>query len=377
VRAFALLSGVLVALVAGVGCARVAPTSGARAAVGLAAQAAPAGELALHVMPDESDAFFLRALSGARRSIKLQVYMLTHPGVIDALAAARARGVGVQVLLEEKPFNPGNPASPLPTNKAAAKKLEAAGVAVRWTDPRFRFTHAKLVTIDDGLTFISTANFTKSGLNAGGTGVREYLVEDRAPSDVAELGRMFAADWDRTPFTPSDPDLVISPTTSRRQIFDLIRAARKEVVVQVEVAGDRALDDLLAQKVREGVRVRAMLADLKALAAGGDPVYRSNLDVARAWQAAGVRVVLQDKPHLHAKAVQVDRGAFYVGSVNMTTNSMDNNREVGIVVRTPALAERLAEVLDRDHAAGGPVPTGDPAGKAPIGLLLEFPGLPL
>jgi phosphatidylserine/phosphatidylglycerophosphate/cardiolipin synthase-like enzyme len=367
----------LAVVTAAVGCTSLAPSAVVRPGATGVAPRATTGELALHVLPDESDAFFLRALAGARRSIKMQVYMLTHPGVMEALIAARARGVTVQVLLEEKPFNPGNPASPLPTNKAAAKKLEAGGVAVRWTDPRFRFTHAKLVTVDDHVTLISTANFTKSGLNAGGAGAREYLVEDRSPSDVAEVVRMFAADWDRTPFTPTDPDLVISPTTSRRQIFDLIRAAREEVVVQVEVAGDRALDDLLAQKVREGLRVRAMLADLTALQGSPDPAYRSNLDVARAWQAAGVRVVMQDKPHLHAKAVQIDGGAFYVGSINMTTNSMDNNREVGIVVRTPALAARLARVLEQDHAAGHPVPAGGAAGKSAIGVLPEFPGLPL
>jgi phosphatidylserine/phosphatidylglycerophosphate/cardiolipin synthase-like enzyme len=317
----------------------------------------------------------LRTLAGAQRSIKLQVYMLTHPGVMDALVAAHARGVAVRVLLEEKPFNPGNPASPLPTNKTAAKRLAAAGLPVRWTDPRFRFTHAKVVTVDDRVSLISTANFTKSGLNAGGGGAREYVVEDRSPSDVAELVRMFAADWERAAFAPTDPDLVISPTTSRRQIFELIRSAREEVTVQVEVAGDRALDELLAQKVREGVRVRAMLADLKALQTAGDPAYRANVEVARGWLAAGVKVVLQDKPHLHAKAVQVDRGPFYVGSVNMTTNSMDNNREVGILVRDPALAARLSQVLDRDHAAGHPVPPETEVPRSAARPLVDLPGL--
>lgn len=311
----------------------------------------------LHVLPDERDTFFLGAIARATKAVKLQVYMLTHPGVIDGLVKAHRRGVQVQVLLEEKPYNPGNPNKPLPTNRAAFNTLVAAGVPVRWTDPTFRFTHAKVVTLDDTVSYVSTANFTKSGLNASGKGAREYIVEDRVPRDVSEFVAMFAADWDRQPYTPLGDDLVVSPTNSREKIFNLIRSARKEIFVQVEVAGDPDLDALLAEKVRQGVRVRALLADLRRLQAEDDPALRANLDVARTWRESGVEVLFQKVPHLHAKAVQVDGGRFYVGSVNLTTNSLNNNRELGLLLDTPALATRIYRVMQADFARAQPIPS--------------------
>lgn len=324
----------------------------------------------LHVLPDERDTFLLNAVARATRGVKLQVYMLTHPGLIDALVKAHRRGLQVKVLLEEKPYNPGNPNNPLPTNRAAFAALEAAGVAVRWTDPGFRFTHAKAVTLDDAVTYVSTANFTKSGLNADGKGAREYIVEDRVPQDVAEFVAMFEADWERRPYTPVGDALVVSPTNSRQKIFDLIRSARKDVFVQVEVAGDPELDALLAAKVRQGVRVRALLADLRRLQSEEEPGLRANIDVARTWRDSGVEVLFQKTPHLHAKAVQVDGGRFYVGSVNMTTNSMNNNRELGLLIDTPALATRLSRILQADFARALPIPPAVYTLEAQPGRLL-------
>ncbi|MEB3285061.1 MAG: phospholipase D-like domain-containing protein [Candidatus Sericytochromatia bacterium] len=311
----------------------------------------------LHVLPEERGTFLVNAVSRAKSSVKLQVYMLTHPGLIDALVKTHRRGVSVQVLLEEKPYNPGNPSAPLPTNRAAYKTLSSAGVPVRWSDPSFRFTHAKAVTVDDVTTYVSTANFTKSGLSTEGRGAREYVIEDRVPPDVAEFSAMFAADWERRAYVPESPDLVVSPTNSREKILSLIASARKEVFVQVEVAGDPEVSTLLAQKVRDGVKVRALLADLRRLQSEDDPALPANTDVARLWRDNGIEVLFQKSPHLHAKAIQVDGGRFYVGSVNLTSNSLNNNRELGVLIDTPDLANKMAQVMNSDYSRGQTVST--------------------
>ncbi len=338
------------------------------------------GELRLHVLPEATDAFILSAIANAKSSIKVQVYLLTHQGLINGLIAAKARGVDVQVMLEEKPFNPGNPNSPLPTNKVSAKKLLAGGVTPKWTNPIFKYTHAKALTVDDAVTYVSTANFTKSGLGVGGQGAREYVVEDRSPSDVAEFVAMFAADWAHQAYTVTDPDLVVSPTTSRARIFELLRSAKRDVTIQVEVAGDPALDTLIAEKVREGVKVRALLAELKKLQSKeGTAPIRSNEEVAWAWKKSGADVRWQHTPHLHAKNILVDGERFYAGSVNLTTNSMDNNRELGLIVASPDLVSRVRFVLEQDWAAGENVaaPPPTPRRKRDEMPDFAFPGLPI
>jgi phosphatidylserine/phosphatidylglycerophosphate/cardiolipin synthase-like enzyme len=290
---------------------------------------------------------------------------LTHTGVMDALIAAKARGLEVYVLLEHDPYNPGNPNAPLPTNLKAANYLAKGGLTVQWTSKAFKYTHAKGLLIDDATMWLSTANFTKSGLGVNGVGSREYLIADRSPSDVAQFQTMFAADWAGTPFTPTDEDLIISPSNSRAKILGLLRSAKKDVTMAVEVAGDPEFDTVLAEKIKAGVRVRALLAHLGALkrqepenpVPPPSTVLRSNAEVAKAWKALGAEVKFQQHPHLHAKTLVVDGHAMYVGSVNFTTNSMDNNREFGLLVTTPSIVATVQRTMEQDWVGGLAEPT--------------------
>jgi phosphatidylserine/phosphatidylglycerophosphate/cardiolipin synthase-like enzyme len=38
------------------------------------------------------------------------------------------------------------------------------------------------------------------------------------------------------------------------------------------------------------------------------------------------------KPYVHAKAMLIDDTYLYIGSINFSDNSMDKNREIGIIV---------------------------------------------
>lgn len=346
---------VLLALAAGLfACAHPASQAGLSRQGGFQAAGArhrvhAPGELELFVLPEAQDQFLLSAIDGARRVVRLQMYLLTHTGVMDALIAAKKRGVDVQVLLEARPFNPGNPNSPLPTNKRAAAYLAKGGVVAGWTSPSYNFTHAKAITIDDAVTYVSTANFTKSGLGAGGAySAREYVIADRSPTDVAEFVAMFKADWAHKPYVPSDPDLIVSPNNARQRIFDLVKSARREVRIAVEVAADPAFNDLVAAKVKEGVRVKALLGDHNKIGI--------NLDTARKWRERGADVRFQAKPFLHAKTIVVDGQVMYVGSTNLTTNSMDNNRELGLKIAAPEIVKGVLSTMEHDWHGGSEEP---------------------
>jgi phosphatidylserine/phosphatidylglycerophosphate/cardiolipin synthase-like enzyme len=339
-------------------CGTVSPSPAAQRASatakasGITAKVHKPGELRIHVLPDAQDAFLLGFLKRAKRVIRLQMYLLTHQGVMDELIAAKARGVDVQVLLEGRPYNPGNPSQPLPTNKAAAKDLAAGGVNVVWTSETFTFTHAKGVTIDDTVTLVSTANFTKSGLGVGGVGAREYVIEDWSPSDVAEFVRVFKADYAHKPYIPTDDDLIVSPSNARGRILGLIKSAKKTVFIAVEVAADPAVTELIAQKEKEGVQIRALLGDHNKIA--------SNLETANIWRSAGADVRFQSAPFLHDKTIVADGTSMYIGSTNLTSNSMDNNRELGLAIATPEIVKVVAKVNEQDWNNSKEAPTNRP-----------------
>ncbi|HEY9721115.1 MAG TPA: phospholipase D-like domain-containing protein [Oscillatoriaceae cyanobacterium] len=302
------------------------------------------GSLQMHVMPDSGPDFMHNAVTRARRSVQIECYMLTEKTLIQDVIAAKKRGVQVQVMLEQHPYMGPNP-SPTGPNQSTAKTLAQAGIQVRWTSRKFRYTHAKILLVDGQTAFVSSANFTYSGLNKN----REYIVTDTQSQDVAELERMYQADYAYNSFTPSATDLVISPVNSRAGLFELMKSAKHDIKIQDEEAGDPALDQLLKTKLAEGVHVEALLGAEKSTPAPGEPYTEpGNVVTGRTWSSYGAQVRFQSSPYLHAKAIVVDGQAMYVGSVNLSTNSMDNNREVGIVVHQADLINPVLNAFASD-----------------------------
>ena len=53
---------------------------------------------------------------------------------------------------------------------------------------------------------------------------------------------------------------------------------------------------------------------------------------------------------LHTKALVVDREYVYIGSLNLDPRSIRLNTEMGMIVTSPALAEEVAAIAERDMA---------------------------
>ncbi len=53
-------------------------------------------------------------------------------------------------------------------------------------------------------------------------------------------------------------------------------------------------------------------------------------------------------PYVHAKLLLVDGERAYIGSVNFSAQSMDKNRELGILVSQPDIIEKLRQTFEID-----------------------------
>jgi len=103
----------------------------------------------LIVLPDHTAMPFLKAVDGAKKSIRVKMFLFSHPGLIDAVIRAKKRGVDVRVML--------NPArrSGKSENAGTAKKLKAAKIEVSDSNPAFDVTHEKSMVVDDRIAFVS------------------------------------------------------------------------------------------------------------------------------------------------------------------------------------------------------------------------------
>ncbi len=339
-------------------------------------EAAGARTRSLLVMPEAGVDPLLAAIRGAKTSIRVHMYLFMTSNVggqlIAALAERAKAGVDVRIILDGAPFTAPippacqPPANPVSNNKPAFDALQAAGVNVKWSDPKFRFTHQKSMVIDGQAAWVMTTNLTNSAFKSN----REYIVVDRDKSDVAEIAQLFEADWTGAAFTPRDPDLVVSPNNSRAQILKLIDSATRTLVVQVEFMGDPEVAAHLGARVKAGVDVTVMLAHAeKSVCSDWDVVANETKQL----KAAGVtKFAFIKKVKLHAKAVLADGARGFVGSENFTSNSLNNNRELGLLLRDRAILGELGAVMARDWAEREAQGPGNATDLAEGGLAAAF-----
>ena len=223
----------------------------------------------LIVEPQAGSAAILDLVAGAHRSLWLEMYLLTDDEAIGGLAAQAAAGCDVRVLLEPAPYQAET------ANQKAFSELAAAGANVRWSTPRFTYTHAKMLIVDHAMLAVLTLNLTGSGLGAN----REYAAIDTDPVDVAAAETLFASDQIGTATGTPGGRLVTSPESSRQAILALFAGARETLAIETEELADaRAIDALLAARTR-GVAITLAWpgpaagapAAFRALAAAGAP----------------------------------------------------------------------------------------------------------
>lgn len=290
------------------------------------------------VEPDAGEAPIVHAIQGATRSVWVEVYILTDRSVINALEEAAGRGVDVRVLLEPHPFGGSDVSA-----QQVMEELNAASVKAHPSDPAYHYTHEKALVVDGATAYILTCNLSKSGLGGSSAGAnRDFGVIDTNGADVAEVAALFQADWNRTSAGNADPHLVVSPLNARAVLAALIAGAQHTLLVEDEEMYDTASVNALIAAARRGVTVEVLLPP-----PSGSSSYAP--DVARLEQG-GVHVRYGSVPYVHAKLIVADNSLAFTGSENFSSTSLDENRELGIVLADPAALATLTHTFEQDWA---------------------------
>lgn len=294
--------------------------------------ATAAAATGIFIEPGDGRAPILDEIAAARRSIDLEVYIVTDDAILDALERAQRRGVKVRVIIEEHPFGGGG------GQPEIFARLEQAGIAVRWGNPTFRFTHIKATVVDDEVAIIMNQNLTASSF----TGNREFGVVTTRPDAVRAASAIFEADWNRSA-EPDPGPLVVSPTNARQSLLALVHGADRSLDVYAEVIRDPELLDALIDARRRGVEVRLLVSPSADNAADRVKLARE-----------GIAIRLMSSIYVHAKLIIADGARAFVGSQNISATSLDQNRELGIIVDDPVSLARLSRTFDIDFRASAP-----------------------
>jgi cardiolipin synthase len=291
--------------------------------------------LKLITQPDAGAQPVVGLLNSAQKTIRMEMYLLTDREIIDALKAARGRGVDVRVILEAQPTGGGS------GNRPAINDLQTANVSVKTGNPAYRLTHEKAIVVDERVALIATFNQTRLSFTSN----REYGVIDTNPDDVAEVVKVFDADWQRVTLPVANPNLVWSPVNARQRLTALIDQAKQSLDIETEEMQDRAIEDRLIAAVQRGVTVRVVMSPALS---GSD----ANAVGQGRTTRGGVQLRFVKTPNIHAQIIIADNARAFVGSQNISTASLDSNRELGILLVDPRVIQVLSETFAHDWNIG-------------------------
>lgn len=319
----------------------------------------------------------LAAIASARQCIGLATYIFdtddSGRAFIDALAAARARGVAVRVLVDgvgERYCWP-----------PASRLLRQRGVPVaRFNPPRLLppslhinlRNHRKLLWIDGEIAFTGGLNIGDRHLvHLPRSGrVADSHFELRGPV-LTQLAEAFAEDWlhasGESWQPPPPPSLPAEGDAACRVITDgpheevdalshllqgAISAARREVSIMTPyfLPPQDIMSELINAALR-GVRVEVFL-----------PAH-NNLPFVQ-WAARhalpqllerGVRIYEQPAPFRHDKLFLVDGAYSQIGSANIDARSLRLNFELNVEIHDRVIAAHLSRRFDAARETSTPV----------------------
>ena len=299
------------------------------------------------VLPDDTAQPIVNALQGAKRSLRVKMFVFSDPTLLREVIAAHKRGVETRVML--------NPArrSGKQENDASRKLLIDSGVQVLDSNPAFDLTHEKSMVVDDNTAYIKSLNWETKNL----TETRDYAVVTSNKHEVDEIIECFEADWARTSFTPGDHShLIWCVGNGRQRLGELIDSARHTLWLQNERYQDPVMIEHLIRAERRGVEIHVMAR----------PPHKLNKDKIsegvsglRILDDVGVKIHKLKHLKLHAKLLLADGERAIVGSINLAPGSFDSRRELAIEVREQHVLDRLHKVVSHDWDHSRPLDLTD------------------
>ena len=290
----------------------------------------------LVIEPDSGRAPIIRLIDTALFDIKIESYMISDNDVIKALKKAEKRGVAVHVLLEKSPsYNFG-------AAEQAYNELKAASIEVEWGNPAFESTHQRSMVVDERFAVIMTMSFSRNSFYKN----RDFALITNDTSKVLEILRVFDADLYRTDTIFTDNDLVWSPLNSREKILAIIDTAKSSIDIYTEDIGDKEIEDHLTAACGKGVRVRMLMPP--------NPANQTSLRPSQENLAQGGVLVQIDRDlSMRGRALISDSKTALIGSQNLTTASLDRNRELGVIISDPGIISKLQATFEKDWKRHG------------------------
>lgn len=301
----------------------------------------------LIVLPNDTIQPVLDAINNARQSLHIKMFIFSEPRLIDSVMDASRRGVKVKVMLNPSRSNGDE------LNETTRKKLEQADIEVKDTHPSFKVSHEKSMVVDEEIAFIQSLNWDPRNM----TETRDYAIVTTHAKEVAEVVSCFDHDWFRTEFNPGDTaHLIWCRGNGRARIARFIDEAKHSLFLQNDRYQDLVIIERLIRAAHRGVKIHIMSRPPHTLKK--DKLVEG-VGGLRVMNDVGIKIHNLQHLVLHAKMLLADGERAIVGSINLTTGSFDERRELAIEVDDQKIVERLHQVAHEDWKNSYPLDLSD------------------
>lgn len=283
----------------------------------------------LYMSPDNSWPAFYSSLSQIKHSLKLQTYEFTEKNIKAKLKELLEQGISIKLIMENyKYMQFKNTWKEIEEYFSGYKNFEIKSDKQMKTE----YVHSKINLVDSWFR-IQTANLTDSSFKKN----REHFFYSENQAVWHSLNNIFDKDWNWEKISPSDihPNLVVCNINCRNVIETLLKSAKKSILIQTQYIVDERILNILKKEIWTK-DVRFIVSDTET----NDKLLEYF------WPAVSRKF---DKYYNHTKMILVDEKILLLGSMNLSDNSLDNNREFGILIIDQELIKKYIKMFEIDR----------------------------
>lgn len=282
-------------------------------------------------------------INDSKEKVYVEVYMLTETRIKAALIKAKARWVDVRVILEHSPY------MAVTLNQKHFKELDEKWVDIVWSNPKnYALNHSKIMIVDDEL-ILSTGNFTYSTFAHN----RDLFLITKDENMVSIYTEVFLKDYEWEEFQIYDDNIILSPYSSRSKLSTMIEWAEYNIKMYAQYLKDEKLFSVLKKTAESWVSVEIVLSKNWYT----DYIEKNNI----CWVQEGDRQcdefvhknmivsATTSKDKMHSKALLVDGKYLFIWSTNISTSSLDKNREMWILLSNTDIINKFVKVFEWDQ----------------------------
>jgi phosphatidylserine/phosphatidylglycerophosphate/cardiolipin synthase-like enzyme len=268
------------------------------------------------------------SLASTKSWLQIQVYEFTEKRIKNLIKNLLNKGTDVKIIIEDKKFQQyRNTYKDLINLFTWYKNIEIKSDKQMWTE----YIHSKVDLLDDSF-WIKTNNITASAFKSS----REYMFRSYDGGVKQSLDKIFDKDWRWEKIETKDihPNLLVCNINCRDIIEDMLNKAKESILIETQYITDPNIFEILKSK--------SILSWFQIIVADTDD--NDNL-LNYFWPA---KVKNLKKPYVHAKMILIDNKYLILGSMNLSQNSLDKNREIWIILIDQILIGKFESQFRRD-----------------------------